>query len=187
MLVVVHLAGDLACVEVEPKPWGAQWGQGDVEGMVLGVAGPVEGVGGQGEGRNLEEGDLGAGVPLEAGQTDQGREQGEEAYRHDLEDQQGEGGGPGQEVEVLGDQGDQVDQEGDVGDPASHQGSAVVDLQAQRDQGSGLHRGQVVQGTCLCLDPWGNPHEGQRQGDRLYLPQTSGLTGYFCVTASQTG
>lgn len=56
-------------------------------------------------------------VPLEAGQTDQGRELGEEACPHDLEDQRGEGGGPGQEVEALE---DQVDQEGDVGDPAFH-------------------------------------------------------------------
>lgn len=112
--------GDLACVEVEPKPWGAQWGLGDEEGKVPGVGGPVEGAGDQGEGRNLEEGDLGAGVPLQAGQTDQGREQGEEACHHDLEDQRGEEGGPGQEVEVLEGQGDQVDQEGDVGDPASH-------------------------------------------------------------------
>lgn len=52
-------------------------------------------------------------------------------------------------------------------------------LQAQRDQGSGLLRGQVVQGTCLCLDPWGNLHEGLHQGDQLYLRQTSGLTGYL--------
>lgn len=120
MLVVVHPAGDLACVEVEPEPWGARWVLGDVEGRVPGVAGPVEGVEGQGEGRNLEEEDPGAGVPLEVGQTDRGREQGEEACRHDLEDQRGEGGGPGQEVEVLEDQGDQVDREGDVEDPASH-------------------------------------------------------------------
>lgn len=120
MLVVVHPAGDPACVEVEPKPWGAQGGLGDVKGRAPGVAGPAEGVGDREEGRNLEEGDLGAGVPLEAGQTDQGIEQGEEAYRLDLEDQKGEGGGPGQEVEVLVDQGDQVDQEEDVGDPASH-------------------------------------------------------------------
>lgn len=120
MLVVVHLVGDLACVEVAPKPWGAQWGLGDVVGRAPGVAGPAEGVGDQEEGRNLEEGGLGAGVPLEAGQTDQGIEQGEEAYRLDLEDQKGEGGGPGQEVEVLVDQGDQVDQEGDVEDPAFH-------------------------------------------------------------------
>ena len=55
----------------------------------------------------------------------------------------------------------------------------MVALQARRDQGSGLLRGQVVQGTCLCLDPWGNLHEGLRQGDQLYLHQTSGLTGYL--------
>lgn len=120
MLVVVHRVGDLACVEVAPKPWGVQWDLGGEEGMVLGVAGPVEGVGDQGEGRSLEEVGLGAGVPLEAGQTDRGREQGEEACRHDLEDQQGEGGGPDQEVEDLEGRGDQADREGDVGDPASH-------------------------------------------------------------------
>lgn len=120
MLGVVHLVGDLACVEVVPKPWAAQWGLGDEGGRVPEVAGPVEGVGDQGEGRNLEEEVLGARVPLEAGQTDQGREQGEEACHHDLEDQQGEGGGPGQEVGVLGGQGGQVGQEGDVGVPASH-------------------------------------------------------------------
>lgn len=187
MLVVGHLVEDLACEEVEPKPWGAQWGLGDEEGMVLGVGGPVGGVGGQGEGRNLEEGGLAVGVPLVAGQTDQGREQGEEACRRDLEDQQGEGEDPGQEVEVLEGLVDQVDREGAVGDPASHQGSVVVALQAQRDQESGLLQGQVVQETFLCLYPWENLHEGQRQGDQLYLPQTSGLTGYFCVTASQTG
>lgn len=118
--MVVHLVGDLACVEVELKPWGAQWGLGGEEGRVLGVAGPVEGVGDQGVGRNLEEGGLEAGVPLVAGRTDQGREQGEEACHHDLEDQRGEGGGPDQEVEDLEDQVGQVDQEGDVGDPASH-------------------------------------------------------------------
>lgn len=117
---VVHPVVDLAYVEVEPKPWGAQLGLGGEEGMVLGVEGPVEEVGDQGEGRNLEEEDLGGGVPLEADRTDQGREQGEEACRHDLEDQREEGGDPGQEVEVLEGQGDQVDREGDVGDPASH-------------------------------------------------------------------
>lgn len=84
------------------------------------MVGPVEGVEDQGVGRNLEEGGLGAGVQLEAGQTDREREQGEEACRYDLEDQQGEGGGPGQEEGVLEGQGDQVDPEGDVGDPASH-------------------------------------------------------------------
>lgn len=78
--------GVLACVEVEPKPWAAQWGLGGEEGRVLGVAGPAEGVGDPEEGRTLEEGGLGEGVPLEAGRTGQGREQGEEACRHDLED-----------------------------------------------------------------------------------------------------
>lgn len=120
MLVVVHLEGDLACVEVEPMPWGARWGLEDVEERVPVVVGPVEGVGDQEEGHNQEEGDLGARVPLEAGQTDQGREQGEAACHHDLEDRRGEEGVPDQEVEVLEDQGDQVDREGDVGDPASH-------------------------------------------------------------------
>lgn len=184
---MVHLVGGLACEEVAPRPSGAQWGLEDEEGRVLGVVVPVEGVGDQGEVRNLEEGGLGAGDPLEVGRTDQGRVQGEEACRHDLVDQRGEGGGPGQEVVVLEGQGDQEDLEGGVGDPACHQESVAVALQAQRDQGSGLLRGQVVQGTCLCLDPWGNLHEGLHQGDQLYLRQTSGLTGYFCVTASQTG
>lgn len=120
VLVVVHLVGDLACVEVELKPWGAQWGLGDEVGRVLVVAGPVEGEGGQGVGRNPEEGDLGVGVPLEAGRTDQGREQEEEVYHHDLEGQQGEEEGPGQEVEDLEGQEGQVVQEGDVGDPVCH-------------------------------------------------------------------
>lgn len=114
-----HLVGDLACVEVEPKPLGGQWGPGDEVGRVLGVVGPAEGVEDQGEGRNLEEGGLGVRDPLVAGQTDQ-REQEEEVCRHDLEDQPVEGGGPGLEVEVLEDQGDQVDQEGDEEDPAFH-------------------------------------------------------------------
>lgn len=118
-LVVVHLVGDLACVEVELKPWGAQWGLGGEEGRVLVEAGLVEGVGDQGVGHNLEEGGPGAGVPLEADQTDQGREQGEEACHHGLEDQQ-EGGGPGQEVDDLEAQGGQVDQEGGAGDLAFH-------------------------------------------------------------------
>lgn len=112
--------GDLACEEGEPKPWGGQWGLEDEEGMVLGVVGPAVGVGAQGEGRNLEEGGLGAGVPLVAGQTDQGREQGEEVCPHDLEDQPEEGEDPDQEVGVLEGQVDQVDREADVGDPASH-------------------------------------------------------------------
>ena len=117
---VVHLVGGLACVEVGPKPSGAQWGLEDEEGRVLGVEGPVEVVGDQGEGHILEEGGLGAGDPLEVGRTDQGRAQGEEACRHDLEDQRGEGVGPGQEVVVLEGRGDQVDLEGGVGDPAYH-------------------------------------------------------------------
>lgn len=120
MLVAVHPAGDLACVEVEPMPWGAQWGLGDVMGRGPGAVGPAEGVGDQEAGHNLEEVDLGAGGPSEAGQTDQGIEQGEEAYRLDLEDQIGEVGGPDQEVEVLVDQEDQVGQVGDVEDPAFH-------------------------------------------------------------------
>lgn len=55
----------------------------------------------------------------------------------------------------------------------------VAALQAQQDQGSVLLQGRVVQGTCLCLDPSGNLHESQRQGDQLYLPQTFGLTEYL--------
>lgn len=127
MLVVVHPAGDLACVGEGPKPWGAQWGLGDVERRVPGVAGPAEGVGDPGEGRNREEGDLGAEVPSEAGQTARGIEQGEGAYRRDLEAQRVEAGAPGQEVEVLVDQGDQVDQGVDVGGPASHLKENTID------------------------------------------------------------
>lgn len=118
--MVVHLVGDPVCVGVELKPWGAQWDLGDGEGRALVVVGLVEGVGDQGVGRNLEEGGPGARVPLEAGQIDQGREQVEEACHHGSEDQRGEGGDLGREVEDLEDQGDQVGQEGDVGDPASH-------------------------------------------------------------------
>lgn len=81
-------------------------------------AGPAEEVEDQGEGHNLEEGGLEEGVPMVAGQTDQGREQGEEACRHDLEVQPGEVEDPDQEVEVLEDPGDQVDQVGGVVDPA---------------------------------------------------------------------
>lgn len=150
--------------------------------------GPAEEVGDQGEGHNPEEGGLEAGVPMVAGQTDQGREQGEEACRHDLEARPGEVEDPGQEVEVLEGQGDQVDQVGGAVDPACLQEGVVEDLQAQPDQESGLLQGQVVQGTCLSLGcPWGTRHGGQNQEDQLYLPQTSGLSGYFCVTAFQTG
>lgn len=84
------------------------------------MVGLVEGVEALEEDHNLEEGDLEEGVPLVAGQTDQGREQEEEACRHGLEDQLGEGGGPVQEVEVLVGQEDQVGREGDVEDPAFH-------------------------------------------------------------------
>lgn len=116
----VHLVGDLPCVEVEPMPLGVQWDQEDEEGRVLEVAVPAEEVGDQGEGHNLEEGGLGAVVPLVAGQTDQEREQGEEACHHDSEDQQEVGEGLGQEVEDLEGQVGQEDQEGDVEDPAFH-------------------------------------------------------------------
>lgn len=118
--MVVHLVGDLVCVEVEPKPWGAQWDLEDGEGRALVAVGLVEGVGDQGVGRNLGEGGPGARVPLEAGQTDQGREQVGEACHHGWEDQRGEGGDLGREVEDLEDQGDQVGREGDAGDPAFH-------------------------------------------------------------------
>lgn len=98
-----------------------------------------------------------------------------------------EGEGPDQAVEDLEGQGGPVDQEGGVGEPASQLGSVVVDLQAQQDQGNGPLPDQVVQETWLCLDPWETHHEGHYQGDQLYLHQTSGPTGWFCVTASQTG
>lgn len=79
---------------------------------------PVEEVGDLGEGHTLEEGGLEAWVPTEVGQTDQGKELEEAVCRHGLVDQGGEGGGPGQEAEVLGGLGDLVGQEGDVEDPA---------------------------------------------------------------------
>lgn len=86
-------------------------------GRVLEGVGPAEEVGDQVEGHNLEEVDLEAGVPVVAGQTAQGREQVEEAYRHDLEAQPGEVEDPGLEVEVLG---DLVDRVGGVEVPACH-------------------------------------------------------------------
>lgn len=89
-------------------------------GRVLEGVGPAEEVGDQVEGHNLEEVDLEAGVPVVAGQTAQGREQVEEAYRHDLEAQPGEVEDPGLEVEVLEVLGDLVDQVGGVEDPACH-------------------------------------------------------------------
>lgn len=116
---MVHLVEDRACGEVEPKPGGAQSGLGDEEGRVLVVVGPVEGVVDQGVGHTLAEGGLGAGVPMEAGQTDQEREQGEEACRHDLGDHRVEVGDLGREEEDLEDRGVRVDQEEDEGGPAS--------------------------------------------------------------------
>lgn len=59
----------------------------------------------------------------------------------------------------------------------TNQGSVVVVLRAQRDQGSGLLQGRVVQGIFLCLDPWGN--HGRLPEDQLYLPQTFDLTEYL--------
>lgn len=157
-------------------------------GRVLEGVGPAEEVGDQVEGHNLEEVDLEAGVPVVAGQTAQGREQVEEAYRHDLEAQPGEVEDPGLEVEVLEVLGDLVDQVGGVEDPACHQEGVVEDPQALQDQGSDLLQGQVVRGTCLSLGcPWGNRHGVQNQEDQPFLPQTSGLSEYFCVTAFQTG
>lgn len=88
-------------------------------GRVLEGVGPAEEVGDQVEGHNLEEVDLEAGVPVVAGQTAQGREQVEEACRHDLEAQPGEVEDPGLEV-VLEVQGDLVDQVGGVEVPACH-------------------------------------------------------------------
>lgn len=84
------------------------------------MGGPVEEVGDQEEGHNLEVEGLGAEVPLVAGQTDQETERGEEACHHDLEDQQEVEEGLGQEVEDLEGQGAQEDPEGDVGDLAFH-------------------------------------------------------------------
>lgn len=84
-LVAVHLAGDLACVEAEPKPWVVRWDLVAEEGRVLEVEGPAGGVGDPEEAHNLEEEGREVGVPLEAGQIDQGRALGEEACRHDLE------------------------------------------------------------------------------------------------------
>lgn len=81
--MVVHLVEDLACEVVVPKPWGARWGLGGEEGMVPEVGAPVEVVEGQGEGHNLEEGDLEAEAPVVVDRTDQGKEQGEEVCRHD--------------------------------------------------------------------------------------------------------
>ena len=96
-----------------------QWDLGGEEGRVLGAVGPVEVVVGQVEGHNLEEGGLEVRVQVAVGQTDQGRERGEEACHHGLEDQKAVEGGPVQ-VEVLVGQVGREDQEGDVEDPASH-------------------------------------------------------------------
>lgn len=87
---------------------------------VLEGVGPAEEVGDQVEDHSLEEVDLEAGVPVVAGQTAQGREQVEEAYRHDLEAQPWEVEDPGLEVEVLEVLGDLVDRVGGVEDPACH-------------------------------------------------------------------
>lgn len=153
MLVVALQEGDLACVEVVPKPWGGQLGLGGEVERVLVVGGLVGVVGDQEEGRNLEVGGLGAWDPKGAGRIDPEREQEEAVCRHDLGDQVREGEGLGQEVEVLEGLGDLVDQEGDVGGPASHQGNVVVVPQDQQVQESGLPQDQVVRGTGLFLDP----------------------------------
>ena len=97
-----------------------RWGREGGGGGAGGGGGRVGGGGARGGGHIGGGGGLGAGDPLEVGRTDQGRAQGEEACRHDLEDQRGEGVGPGQEVVVLEGRGDQVDLEGGVGDPAYH-------------------------------------------------------------------
>lgn len=72
-LVVVHLVADQPCVEVVPKPWGVQLDLEDEEGRVLVVVGPVEEVGDQEEGHNLEAVGLEGVVLLEVDQTDLGR------------------------------------------------------------------------------------------------------------------
>lgn len=118
--VVVHQVGVLACEEVDLKPWEDQLDQVGGEERDLEVGVLAEGVGVLGVGRNLEVGGQEALVPLVAAQTDQGKEQGEGACPHDLEDHQGEEGGLGQ---VVGGQEDlevQVDLEGGVGDPVTH-------------------------------------------------------------------
>lgn len=116
-----HQEEDLANGVVEPKPAGGQWGLEDVEGRGLEEVGPVEGVVDLEGDNNQEEAGLGEEVPAEAGQTDQGREQGEEVCRHDLEDPAEEAAGPGQGVQVdLEGQGVQVDLEEGVEDPESH-------------------------------------------------------------------
>lgn len=117
--VVGHQEEDLANVVGEPKPVGAQWGLEDVEGKVLEEVDPVEGVGDLEGVHNLEVEDLGEEVQVEAGQTDQGREQGEEVCHPDLEGLV-EVVGPGQEVEVLEDLEGQGDQEGGAEDPEYH-------------------------------------------------------------------
>lgn len=98
-----------------PKPEGARLGPGDEEGRVPVAAGPAVEVVDQGVGRTQGEGDLVAGGPVEAGQTDQGRGQEEAACRHGLEEHRVEAGDPGRAGEDLG---GQVDQEEGEGGPA---------------------------------------------------------------------
>lgn len=102
---------------VEPKPEGARLGPGDEEGRVPAAAGPAVGGVDQEVGRTQGEGGLAAGGPVEAGQTDQGRGQEEEACRHGLEDHRVEAGAPGRVGEDLG---GRADQEEGEGGPASH-------------------------------------------------------------------
>lgn len=70
---MVHLVADRPCVEVVPKQGGVQLDLEDEEERALVVVGPVEEVGDQGEGRNLEAVGLEGVVLLEVDQTDQGR------------------------------------------------------------------------------------------------------------------
>lgn len=112
---MVHLVVARACVGVEPKPGGARLGQGDEEGRVPVEVDPAVGVVDQGVDHIQEEEGQVVGVPVEAGQTDQGRGLEEEACHHGLVGHQAVGGDPGRVVE---DQAGRVDQGEDEEGPA---------------------------------------------------------------------